>query len=186
MIVRQLFALTMLVVSPEVYYEETASVSFEYSSSMYVEQNQIPPPPLDYSECGTDRVDTILDIAEYATAAGFEYKELSTAVSVALAESDGDPEARAVNRNRSTDTGLWQVNSVHGETDLYDPWSNAVAAYRVWLHSGWTAWYAHTPRGGEYGSGKRYKYWKPIVSCVLTLSPDYGTIDHSKIPRGTE
>jgi hypothetical protein len=147
-----------------------------FSPSLYAEEIVLPPRPPDYSVCGTDRVDDIFDIAFYASNAGFVYDDLVVSVSVALAESAGDPEARARNRNGSTDSGLWQVNSVHGFSGLKDPQTNADAAFQVWQQQGWTAWYAHTPRGGEYGSGPRFVYWYPIVHCLLTLSPEYDTI----------
>jgi len=178
LIARMIFAATGLVasyvVSPDISHQEPVIVHFEHG--LYHDNYQIPSIPPDYSLCGTDRNRVVLDIAYHAYRAGFEYNELVTAVSVAMAESDGDPEARAVNRNRSTDSGLWQINSVHGFSGLKDPQTNAEAAFHVWSFGGWSAWYAHTPRGGEYGSGPLFRHWHPIVECLLTLSPDYGTL----------
>ena len=154
--------------------EEVYFSPFLYEDYQLV--SHIPEPEPDYESCGTPRLEEIFEIASYASIAGFVYDDLVVSVSVALAESDGDPEARARNRNGSTDSGLWQVNSVHGFSGLKDPQTNADAAFHVWQQQGWTAWYAHTPRGGEYGSGPRFVYWYPIVNCLLTLSPEYDTI----------
>jgi hypothetical protein len=175
---RTAFVVTGLVASyilaPEIV--EPAASTTHFEQHFYVENYQIPPAPPDYSVCGERDHGPILEIAGYAHRAGFEYNDLVVATSVALSESAGDPEARARNRNGSTDSGLWQINSVHGFSGLKDPQTNADAAFEVWKVQGWSAWYAHTPRGGEYGSGPRFKYWYPTVECLLTLSPDYDTL----------
>jgi hypothetical protein len=162
------------ILAPEI--EQISPTTVHFEQHFYVETHQIPPTPPDYSVCGGTDYQPILEIAGYAHRAGFEYNDLVVATSVALAESAGDPEARARNRNGSTDSGLWQINSVHGFLGLKDPQTNADAAFEVWRVQGWSAWYAHTPRGGEYGSGPRFKYWYPIVKCLLTLSPEYDTL----------
>lgn len=108
-----------------------------------------------------------LEVAALAHSGGFPRSELHTAVAVAYAESLGDPEAVNRNRNGSKDSGLWQINSVHGFDDLFDPLENARAAYEVWLAQGWSAWYAHTPRGGEYGSGERFIEWLEESRCSV-------------------
>jgi hypothetical protein len=117
--------------------------------------------------CDSPYHDDFFEVAALADVAGFPGDELHTAVAVAYAESLGDPEAVNRNRNGSKDSGLWQINSVHGYSDLKKPHVNAQAAFEVWSHSGWTAWYAHTPRGGEYGSGKRFQEWLKKSQCTI-------------------
>jgi hypothetical protein len=117
--------------------------------------------------CESTEHDNFLKVAALADAEGFPGAELHTAVAVAYAESLGDPEAVNFNRNGSKDSGLWQINSVHGYSDLKKPHVNAQAAFEVWSHSGWTAWYAHTPRGGEYGSGARFQEWLKESQCTI-------------------
>jgi hypothetical protein len=128
--------------------------------------------------CDTSLECKIIDIANYAYWGGFRGKNLNEAIAVALAESAGDPKAININRNKSRDIGLWQINTnAHKwakEKNLYDPYYNAHAAYKVFKSSGWKAWYAHTPRNGKYGSNPRYIYYKKIVDRYmkeLTFNP---------------
>lgn len=122
----------------------------------------------DYSACDQEHMDLILWLGGLASKGGFPDEELATAAAVALAESNGRKGAVNINRNGSRDSGIWQINSVHGFTNLHDPLVNAQAAFEVWQQQGWTAWYAHTPRGGEYGSGKWFLHWLPVVECILS------------------
>jgi hypothetical protein len=92
-------------------------------------------------------------IAPLAAAAGFKRgTELETAVAVALAESGGRTDAVNRNSNGSTDTGLWQINSIHGYSSesLKDPATNARAARAIYLAAGskWTPWVAY--KNGRY------------------------------------
>lgn len=91
------------------------------------------------------------DIAYYARQAGFDGEDLLTAVAVALAESSGNinaynPEVAAHTPTGRGSYGLWQIyRKVHPEFDdwdLYDPSSNASAAYSIYSNSGsqFTAW----------------------------------------------
>jgi hypothetical protein len=153
---------------PEDIVEPKAPVYFPSELDKTYTSPALPP---DYASCGTLRYQTILMIAGYAERAGFEDENIAIAVAVSMAESDGRADARNSNRNGSTDSGLWQINSIHGFDNLKDPQANADAAFEVWRESGWTAWYAHTPRGGAYGSGMWFTYWHPIVECILTLAP---------------
>jgi hypothetical protein len=121
----------------------------------------------DYSSCDLEHFDRIVELGDLAEYGGFPDEEIVTAVAVAFAESNGEEGAVNINRNGSRDSGIWQLNSVHGYEDLHDPLVNARAAFEVWEMQGWRAWYAHTPRGGEYGSGKWFVYWYPIVECIL-------------------
>lgn len=119
--------------------------------------------------CDSPHHDDFLEVAALADSAGFPWSELHTAVAVAYAESDGDPRAVNRNRNGSRDSGLWQINSIHGFSNLKNPQVNAEAAFYVWEMQGWTAWYAHTPRGGKYGSGKRFVRWMDESACSLDV-----------------
>lgn len=78
-------------------------------------------------------------IAGYASTAGFSGVDLDIAVAVALAESGGDPNAVGdVNLGRSI--GLWQINLAahpeYSEDELYDPQTNANAAFAIYQAAG--------------------------------------------------
>ncbi|MER7016061.1 type VII secretion target [Saccharopolyspora sp. NPDC000359] len=86
---------------------------------------------------------TAEQIAQHAYDAGFRGKNLSTAVAVAMAESDGNP--RSHNDTPPDDSyGLWQINmlgdlgparreqfDLGSDKDLLDPGENAKAAYEI-------------------------------------------------------
>lgn len=154
--------------------------STDHSESIMIEE-PVDPPSVeviffdvpDYSACDQEHLEHILWLGDLAREGGFPDEELVTAAAVGLAESNGRKGAVNINRNGSRDSGIWQINSVHGYDDLHDPLVNARAAFEVWELQGWTAWYAHTPRGGEYGSGRWFQHWLPIVECIL--EPEYRT-----------
>jgi len=77
------------------------------------------------------------------------------ALAVAKAESSLNPKATNLNRNGSTDTGLFQINSIHGyETDyLLDVENNVKVAYEIYKKAGnqFTPWVA-------YNTGAYQKY----------------------------
>ena len=148
---------------PLIIYVETKE-EFEKHLDVY-DQAEVPTVPS--HSCESDDHADFLEVASLAHAGGFPRSELHTAVAVAYAESLGDPSAVGHNRNGSRDSGLWQINSVHGFKNLKDPLANAKAAFQVWLAQGWQAWYAHTPRGGEYGSGERFIHWLEESECSL-------------------
>lgn len=95
-------------------------------------------------------------IAAYARAAGFPANAIAVAVAVALAESNGDPAATHKNGNGSTDSGVWQINSIHAKSFPVDyplrftPINNARMAKRIWADAGnaWTPW--STFKNGAY------------------------------------
>jgi hypothetical protein len=107
------------------------------------------------------------DIATFAANAGFTGQDLITAVSVALAESNGNPNALGDVGIGAGSFGLWQINSYyHPEfgpdfTILYDPQTNANAAYSVYSVSGRTfkPW-------STFNSG-RYQAFVPTVQSAL-------------------
>lgn len=100
---------------------------------------------------------TFAQLVEYAQQAGFPADQAPTAAAVALAESSGNASATHANGNRSTDYGLWQINSVHRDLlagkNWADPAVNAQMAFRVWSDAGrkWSPW-------STYKSGAYRKY----------------------------
>lgn len=93
---------------------------------------------------------TVDEITAVASNAGFEGDDLTTAVAVALAESAGDPNAHGdttLGTGRGS-FGLWQIYSdAHPEygpdfTRLYDPQTNANAAFAIYSQAGFkfTPW----------------------------------------------
>lgn len=106
---------------------------------------------------------TTAKIGMYARGAGFPESEIGTAIGVAMAESGGDTNAH--NAKPPDDSyGLWQINmlgslgparrkqfGITKNEQLYDPSTNAKAAYMVWKGSGWNAWTTYT--SGKYKGG---------------------------------
>lgn len=82
---------------------------------------------------------TAPQIGQLAASAGFSGPDLITAVAVALAESSGNPNALG---DGGASYGLWQINvQYHPEFGpnfqaLYDPATNAQAAYSVYSAAG--------------------------------------------------
>lgn len=133
---------------------------------------------------------TSASIAQLMRTAGFPDSEISTGVGVAMAESGGNPKAH--NSTPPDDSyGLFQINmlgslgparrkqfGISNNAELFDPATNAKAAYMVWKGSGWKAWTTYT-------SGK-YKDAAPkdagndgggIVDAVKALNPVTGVAD---------
>lgn len=103
---------------------------------------------------------SIEQIGTFAQNAGFTGDDLVTAVAVALAESGGDPNSLGdTNVGSGTGSfGLWQINAdAHPEygpnfSQLYDPQTNANAAYAVYSAAGdsfspWTTFKTGTYSG---------------------------------------
>jgi hypothetical protein len=97
---------------------------------------------------------TPAQIANYAAQAGFTGLGLVTAVAVALAESAGG-NTNAWNQVGEDSRGLWQINVApnanpsYGSSNLFDPLTNAKAAYA--LSNGGTDWHLWTTfTGGAY------------------------------------
>jgi hypothetical protein len=103
---------------------------------------------------------TITEITAVAGQAGFTGDDLVTAVAVALAESGGDPNAHGDTGIGSGQGsfGLWQIYAdAHPEygpnfAALYDPQTNANAAYAIYSAAGqsFTPW--TTFKSGSYES----------------------------------
>src|SRR5439155_458388 len=98
-----------------------------------------------------------LNIAVYAKMAGFTGPDLLAAVAIALAESAGDPQAYNPETGAGAPQGkgsygLWQIYlNAHPEFEgqnLYDPLTNAKAAYRVFRGAN----YSFRPRATHLSS----------------------------------
>lgn len=100
---------------------------------------------------------TATQIKTVAANAGFSGPDLITAVAVALAESGGNPDAHGDTTlgSGTGSFGLWQIYSdAHPQygpdfTVLYDPQTNANAAYSIYAAAGyrftpWTTYNAGT------------------------------------------
>lgn len=102
-------------------------------------------------------------IARIAKTAGIPEKHIPTMVSVALAESGGDIGARYnPEGNTGEDSyGLWQINmdpryaderlklfGIDDKKELFDPVTNAKAAYEIFKQQGFDAWTVY--RTGKY------------------------------------
>lgn len=93
---------------------------------------------------------------------------------IALAESGGDPSLVNRNNDGSTDTGLWQINSVHREKNpewteawLKNPVNNARAAYALAKDAGGKGQYAGTSpwnASKESRPESGYKGWKELAA----------------------
>jgi hypothetical protein len=109
-------------------------------------------------------------IAQYAANAGFTGNDLLTAVDIALAESSGNPQAYNPETAAGAPAGqgsfgLWQIFlAMHPEfagENLYDPQTNANAAYSIYaIAGGFTPWSSYT--SGVYGM-----YESPAVLAAV-------------------
>ena len=122
---------------------------------------------------------TQAQVTSYASAAGFQGRDLDISVAVAHAESQFNPQAHnAMPPDNSY--GLWQINMIgalgparrkafnlSNNEALYDPATNARVAYAIYKQRGgkFTDWTTYT--GGIY---KRY----------LTNAGDAGPVDSDK------
>lgn len=81
------------------------------------------------SDCG---------LAVLAAAAGWDGSDLVIAVAIALAESGGQADALSFNPNGTSDEGLWQINSAHGNpmSCTLDPRCNAELAFAIYEADG--------------------------------------------------
>ncbi len=94
------------------------------------------------------------DIYLVASNAGWSGSDTVKAVAIALAESGGRSDATNKNTNKSTDYGLWQINSIHTAILRNGSWSNpqdnAIMAHAVYEGAGgkFTPWVAY--KSGRY------------------------------------
>lgn len=77
-------------------------------------------------------------LAVLAASAGWTGSDLGIAVAIALAESGGVADAFSSNPNGTSDEGLWQINSVHGNpaSCTLDPRCNAELAFGIYEANG--------------------------------------------------
>ena len=120
-----------------------------------------------------------------AAGAGFVGDDLTTAVSIALAESGGDPNAynpeRAANTPQGAGSfGLWQIYlKAHPEykgQNLFDPQLNASAAFAVYSSAGnsFRPW-------STFGNGA-YLAHVDTVNGVIAASQDTTASDGGPVP----
>jgi Lysozyme like domain len=120
-----------------------------------------------------------------AAGAGFVGDDLTTAVSIALAESGGDPNAynpeRAANTPQGAGSfGLWQIYlKAHPEykgQNLFDPQLNASAAFAVYSAAGnsFRPW-------STFGNGA-YLAHVDTVNGIITASQDTTASDGGPVP----
>lgn len=78
-------------------------------------------------------------VRQYAANAGFSEPDLSVAVAIAMAESSDNAQALG-DPNLGISVGLWQINlKAHPEytqVELYDPQTNANAAFAIYSAAG--------------------------------------------------
>jgi hypothetical protein len=127
-------------------------------------------------------------IQTYAANAGFTGADLATAVAVAMAESQGNPQAYNPEKAAGTPAGkgsygLWQIYlNAHPEfagQNLYDPQTNANAAFAVYQAAGgFRPWSTYT--NGQYQAFMTLPQGDATASSsVPSPSPAPLTIDAS-------
>src|SRR4051795_8298330 len=93
---------------------------------------------------------TSVQIFQVLRQAGFTPDQAVNFTAIAMAESSGNPHAR-LNTSAEDSRGLWQINlhahPNYANADLYDPLTNARAAYQVSGHGKnlypWSTTHAH-------------------------------------------
>ena len=153
--------------------------------------------PLEIADPGWDETGASLGLSApqlqaYAAAAGFSGADLATAAAVALAESGGNPsaynpETAAGTPDGQGSYGLWQIYlNAHPEfagLNLYDPQTNANAAYQVYAAAGgFSPW-------STYNSGAYLRYLSspapapltPLTS-ITTFAPATGILNLMAMP----
>lgn len=73
--------------------------------------------------------------------------DCKTAIAVAKAESGLRCNATNLNNNKSVDSGLYQINSVHKAKyqgkDIFDCQTNIEIAYQIYKAQSWNPWVAY-------------------------------------------
>lgn len=132
-----------------------------------------------------DLQDAAAQLQQFAANAGFSGPDLATAVAIALAESSGistkynaETAARGGTPQGKGSYGLWQIYlKKHPEFvgwDLFDPQTNANAAYSIYSRrGGFSDW-------ATYNDGTFAKYLSAVPPAPLTIDASTGTpIDDS-------
>jgi cell wall-associated NlpC family hydrolase len=112
-------------------------------------------------------------IATWARQAGWSEQDIPTVIGIAMAESSGNPGAvNNSNSNGTSDYGLMQINSSHGDLLKSGSWSDPVANMRmakaVYDSQGWGAWTTYNS-GAAAKFGVRPTSYK--VQTYQTVSP---------------
>jgi lysozyme-like protein len=117
---------------------------------------------------------TPAQILYYAQTAGFDGQDLQTAVAIALAESQGNPNIYNPETAASGGTppgegsyGLWQIylkdHPEYANDNLYDPQTNANDAYEIYsIAGGFSPW-------STYNSGAYQAYLAPAAAAVPSV-----------------
>lgn len=112
-------------------------------------------------------------IARYALGAGFGISDGTTATAIALAESGGDADSHYVT-SKEDSRGLWQINVMahpqYANQNLYDPATDAKAAFAVYKSSGWKAW-------TTYGGARYYAFLAPASAGMAVAKSLGGLVD---------
>lgn len=129
------------------------------------------------------------EIAAAAKAGGFTGTQIPIATAIALGESGGNPHAH--NSTPPDDSyGLWQINmygsmgpsrrtqfGISSNEQLYDPVTNAHAAFLIYQGQGWKAW-------SVYSSGKYLSHLGVAQSADSSVSVPGGTSPTVSSPGG--
>lgn len=150
-------------------------------------------------------VDLVVAAAAHPDGGRWAGESLVESVAVSLAENqNSDPDAVGENRDGTTDTGLWQINSIHpyDRARITDPVYNASWARRIKDDrdritggEGWRAFYAHTPYTppgqpqAPYGSGEQFLAALPTARAAVDRhtagQPARFTQPHAGLEVGT-
>jgi len=133
---------------------------------------------------------TISQIAAIAAGAGFSGDDLATAVAIALAESEGNPQAynpeKAAGAAQGQGSfGLWQIYlSKHPEfsaLDLLDPQTNAGAAFAIYSGAGnsFRPWATYTNHAYLTYMGAVTSFLNASTSAPDVTPADMSTSDQS-------
>jgi len=146
---------------------------------------------------------TVGQLKELALGVGFNEKNASIAAAVAMAESSGDSSNDTIKsglyaRTGETSYGLWQINmtgdlgperikqlGLSSYKDLYDPVTNARAAFKLSGGSNWSPWSA-------YNNGKHLPFLKdaqahkkPAAPAAPVLPPPTQTSTSTATPASS-
>ena len=128
---------------------------------------QYAPEPLG-STYGTN-IQSQCQVASYLRKSGFPESSIGTMVCTSKYESSYNCDAKNTNTDKSSDYGLFQINSYYwcsGDpmskynscnipcTSLYNCQSNSNCAYTVWKQQGYNAWYGYKNHKSECDSYK--------------------------------
>lgn len=122
---------------------------------------------------------TLVNANQVVGAGTISENNLATAVAIALAESDGNPDATSPNPDGGVNVGIWQLDTKgagkgHTVAELKDPNVNAdvaATASNNWTDFGEWATY----KSGKY---KQSQYWSPAQAAAKGtnrgINPHYG------------